>query len=329
MDYASDHNRPFDGQWETGDGLRVIIDGAAVRWPKNETSELKIHSKSECSMSVGDDVYQGHLVSMPVEGWAQQELRWDDGDVWVGGVDRAKEIGGSSLFDQTMTDVLRDSEADEAAGRRSVARLGRASTGCLGLVSMLAESLSRFIGSDVYYVEVSFLTRLRPPWVTGSFLNLVSWRHPKVAFRHRWAEQVGGFVGQRLISKGEEVGQECYGRAIRLGDITWHVPFCREANCLGVCLENSPPLPQAVPPVPASPEDVTATTLPECRGGRSAQLVSRLPTVPARRREGQEYLAAPCGTDAEVRYSGAFADLLAFSGWGRSPSHAPAWSDLM
>lgn len=324
MDSASDCERPFDGHWETGEGGRVIIDGATVRWPKNETSDLRIHGGGECSLSVGEDVYRGRLVTMPVDGWVQQEIRWDDGDVWLGGADRAREIAGSHLFEQTMTEVLRDQEADALARRKTAARLRCVNTACRNIMSVISDdTLLRFVGGDVYYVEVRFLTKVRPPWVTGSFLNLISWKHPNVEWQHRWAEQTAGFVGQRRVSRGVEVEDACYGRALGQSEVTRHAPGCADARCGGgVCLPATGPSPST--PRLALPASASPPSSPDPPTLRPHTLAA-----PPRRREGQEHISALSTADEEIRYSGSFANLLAFSDWGRPSVHAPTWPDLV
>lgn len=216
---------PLDGHWETDHGLTVVVEGKIVRWSGQRASKLRFtnEDRSKCTLMLYGEVAQGTLVSPALAPDASKSLRWNNGDVWhsYGG----RVIGSDTLHGQTMTKMLKDTVQDQMYSARSKASLKCVSKQALGLPSILDDTISQFLGNDLYYIRVQFESKWNPSTLDEDELPLMeadndicstlSRRHPRVGLRHCWAERDANKCGQRTLVNGEEVDEDAFSRHVR------------------------------------------------------------------------------------------------------------------
>lgn len=168
----------------------------------------------------------GHLVSVQAHN-ATKTLRWDNGDVWNSYDGRI--IGQDSLFSQSMTKTLRDKMQDQMYRARASAVLRCVCKQALCVPSILENTITQFLGSDLYYVCVHFESMWNPSRIAEDGLpsletdmdicGSISRRHPHVGLRHCWAEHGADCCGQRTLVNGEELDEDRFSRHI--GAVSW------------------------------------------------------------------------------------------------------------
>lgn len=212
---------PLNGHWATEHGLTVVIEGKIVRWSRLRASRLRFTRKDRkaCMLSVYGEPANGQLVSAPAMlGMATKELRWDNGDVWHS--NEGLVIGQNALLNQSMTKTSRDVIQDEACRSRGHMVLKSVSKNRLGLTCMLEDTIVSYLGRELFYVRVHFESKWNPSCLEmeaaeADIFDLISRRHPRVGFRHCWAEQSIGSCGQRTLVNGEEVDEDVFNRHIK------------------------------------------------------------------------------------------------------------------
>jgi len=216
---------PLDGHWETDHGLTVVVEGKMVRWSGQRASKLRFtnEDRSKCTLMLYGEVAQGTLVSPALAPDASKSLRWNNGDVWhsYGG----RVIGSDTLHAQTMTKMLKDNVQDQMYSARAKASLKCVSKQALGLPSILDDTISQFLGNDLYHIRVQFESKWNPSALDEDELPLteadndicgsLSRRHPRVGLRHCWAERDANKCGQRTLVNGEEVDENAFSRHVR------------------------------------------------------------------------------------------------------------------
>jgi len=226
LDSTEKDARPFDGHWETDDGLTVIIEGKVVRWGGQHASRLRFtgEDRRACMLTLYGKPTKG-LTSPAIETQATKQLRWDNGDTWHSYDGRA--IGQDVLFSQSMTKPSRDKVQDEAQRARSSAMLKCVSKEALGLPIILEDLITQFLGGELFYVRVQFQSKWNPSRVSdddelpclqdadADICSSLSHRHPCVGLRHCWAEPGADQCGQRTLVNGEEVDEVSFRRQIR------------------------------------------------------------------------------------------------------------------
>jgi len=108
---------------------------------------------------------------------------------------------------------------------RAKASLRCVSKQALGLPSILDDTISQFLGNDLYYIRVQFESKWNPSALDEDELPLteadndicgsLSRRHPRVGLRHCWAERDANKCGQRTLVNGEEVDENAFSRHVR------------------------------------------------------------------------------------------------------------------
>lgn len=226
LDSTEKDARPFDGHWETDDGLTVIIEGKVVRWGGQHASRLRFTGEDQrcCMLTLYGKPTKG--VSSPaIEAQDTKQLRWDNGETWHSYDGRA--IGQDVLFSQSMTKPSRDQAQDEAQRARSSAMLKCVSKNALGLPMILEDAITQFLGGELFYVRVQFQSKWNPsrpsdddelPLLQDADADIcssLSHRHPWVGLRHCWAEPGADQCGQRTLVNGEEVDEDCFRRQVK------------------------------------------------------------------------------------------------------------------
>jgi len=218
---------PLDGHWETDHGLTVVIEGKLVRWSAQRASRLRFtnEDRTACKMMLYGEVTNARLMSPSMSPDATKTLMWDNGDVWHSFDGRV--IGQNTLFSQNMTKTSRDHMQDQSYRARSNAVLRCVSKQALHVPSILEQTITQFLGNDLYYVRVQFESKWNPskqddydddmPSLEAEedICNTVSRRHPRIGLRHSWAEKSSNCCGQRTLVNGEEVDDDCFSRHVR------------------------------------------------------------------------------------------------------------------
>jgi hypothetical protein len=213
---------PLNGHWETDHGLTVVVEGKIVRWSRQRASKLQFPGtdRSTCVLTLYGEATQGHLAIPGLLPEATKSLRWDNGDVWH--CYDGRVIGQATMFAQSMTKTFRDDSQDAALQARAHAVLTSVSKQGLCVPAILLETIIRFIGNDLYFVTVRFESRWNPQVefyeavdFEQDIFDTVSRRHPRIGFRHCWADQKTCSCGQRTLVNGEEVDEECFSRHIK------------------------------------------------------------------------------------------------------------------
>jgi len=213
MKKCKDDKFQLNGHWVTEHGLNVIIEGKIVRWSPKRASRLKFldNSRSSCSLGVYGENTVGRLVS-PTIAEATKTLKWDNGDVWQ--QFEGCRIAHEAVFAQSMTKVLRDDTRDDVVRAQVDARLQLVCRDGMNLLPNCLDQVLQFLGSDTYFVEVNFDCKGGPAWMGAEagtdFVNSLSICHPRVGFRHCWAEQSKDVCGQRTILQGNEVDEDAF-----------------------------------------------------------------------------------------------------------------------
>lgn len=221
---------PLDGHWETDHGLTVVIEGKIVRWSGERATRLRFTAddRSACVLPLYGEATQGH-VSPNVAPDASKTLSWDNGDLWHSYNGRA--IGQDTLFSQCMTKPLRDNEQDALYRARSCAILKCLSKQALGVPAILEDTITEFLGGDLYYVRVCFASKWNPSGIIddddelplfdadADICDFISRRHPRVGLQHCWAAPGMDRCGQRTLINGKEVDEDCFSRHV--GAVRW------------------------------------------------------------------------------------------------------------
>jgi pentatricopeptide repeat protein len=212
LDREEDGSWPLDGHWETEHGLTVVIERSLVRWSRHRASKLKVlgSDRRSCALHLYGVSSKGHVVAPGLAPGATKTLRWDNGDVWHSYSNRI--IGQATLLSQSMTKISRDRMRDDFHQAKAQAVLKCTSIDSFPLDTSLLFLVIQFIGSDSYQLKVQFqsIGYLSLPVCgevdDGDILCSLSRRHPRVGFRHCWAE-CNVSVGQRTLVNGEEVNE--------------------------------------------------------------------------------------------------------------------------
>jgi pentatricopeptide repeat protein len=202
LDKAENDARPLDGHWDTGNGLKVFIEGKMVRGPYPQVARLTFTSgdQSHCRLAIRGKTTQGHLVEARIPG-SLKALSWDNGDIWH--CYDGRTICHSTFFSQSMTKILRDRVQDMSYCARSVAVLRCVSKQGLHLPVTVEHKCTEYLGSNLHHLQVHFTSKTTRPEV----LQELSCRHPRVGFRHCWVKPCLGSCGQRTIVNGEETDE--------------------------------------------------------------------------------------------------------------------------
>lgn len=221
---------PLDGHWVTDHGLTVVIEGKIVRWSGQKASRLRYaEDRRACVLRLYGVDTHGQLESAVHALDAAKTLRWDNGDVW--NAYEGRVIGQDTLFSQSMTKTVRDEMQDKMYRARMKATLNCVSKQSLGVPAILENTITGFLGNDLYYVRVNFESRWNPSRVADdelpsfesdeSICDTISRRHPRVGLRHCWAELDVGVdcCGQRTLVNGEELDEDCFSRHVNA--VTW------------------------------------------------------------------------------------------------------------
>lgn len=213
MKRCKDDKFQLNGHWVTEHGLNVIIEGKIVRWSPKRASRLKFldNSRDSCSLGVYGENTVGRLLP-PTIAEATKTLKWDNGDVWQ--QFEESRIAHAAVVSQSMTKVSRDDTRDEVVRAQVDAKLKCVSRDGMNLLPNCLDQVLQFLGSDTYVVEVNFDCKDGPAWMDAEagtdFVNSLSICHPRVGFRHCWADQSKDVCGQRTILQGKEVDEETF-----------------------------------------------------------------------------------------------------------------------
>jgi len=220
---------PLDGHWETDHGLTVVIEGKIVRWSGQRASRLRFttEDRSGCQLLLYGEATRGQLVPPTGAPDARKALRWENGDVWHSFEGRV--IGQDALYCQSMTKTLRDKSQDAAYTARSKVVLRCVSKQALLLPSILEEAITQFLGNDLYFVRIHFISRWNPEKddeedlrfseADADICDSLSRRHPRIGLRHCWADLKDDRCGQRTFVNGEQVDEGCFSRHV--GTVCW------------------------------------------------------------------------------------------------------------
>lgn len=224
----SENGWPLDGHWETDHGLTVVIEGKMVRWSGRHASRLHFTNgeRSACTLSLYRESAHGQLVQgqAPV---ATKSIRWSNGDTWCALDGRA--IGQHVVFRQSMSKTSRDEEQGDMYRARARAVLKCVSKQALQMPAIFEDTITQFLGNDLYCVRVRFESRWNPSFKeeedlpssdwSSDFCEAMSRRHPQVGLRHCWADKSVNGCGQRTLANGEELSESSFNQHIKA--VSW------------------------------------------------------------------------------------------------------------
>jgi len=237
LDESEKNAWPLDGHWETDDGLTVVIEGKLVRWGGQHASRLRFEGEDRraCTLQLYGKPAKGQTVTPAYEPQSSKQLRWDNGETWHSYDGRA--IGEDVLFSQSMTKPVRDKVQDEAHRARACAVLKCVSKESLGLPMILEDTITQFLGGDLFNISIRFQSKRNPsrainewnpshssddeelpflPDGDADMCSVLSRRHPCVGLRHCWVEPAADQCGQRTLANGDEVDEAAFGRQIKM-----------------------------------------------------------------------------------------------------------------
>lgn len=224
LDKAEGQTWPLDGHWLTDDGLTVYIEGKFVRWSRKHASRLQFTSTDRCNCRLTLRGRAAHGQLLPTPPFQGKKIGWDNGDVWCQHTGR--QVGQHTIFDQTLSKTLRDEAQYKMCRARSTAMLKCVSKQALHMPSVFEDAITRFLGNDLYYVDVHFESSWNPSSMDDSGLlhsnakvdisDFMSRRHPCAGVRHCWADYGADSCGQRAWVNGEEVSEACFCRHVGL-----------------------------------------------------------------------------------------------------------------